>query len=105
MSEDRIGKLNRILEKDPNDSFARYALGLEMAGKGETQLAVSLFQEVIQRNPAYIPAYQQLGYAYEKLGRRADALETFRRGIEAATQQNDLHARGEMQEALDELDS
>lgn len=105
MSDDRIGKLKRILENEPNDSFARYALGLEMAGKGETQVAVSIFQEVIHRDPAYIPAYQQLGYAYEKLGRRADAAETFRRGIEVAAQQNDLHARSEMQEALDELES
>lgn len=103
MTEERIGKLKRILEQDPNDSFARYALGLEFAGKGETQLAVSLFQEVIQRDPVYIAAYQQLGYAYEKLERRAEAIDAFRRGIEAATQQNDMHARSEMQEALDEL--
>ncbi len=105
MSEERIGKLKRILEQDPSDSFARYALGLEVAGKGETQLAVSVFQEVIQRDPTYIPAYQQLGYAYEKLGRRAEAIDAFRRGIEAATQQNDMHARSEMQEALDELNT
>jgi len=28
---------------------------------------------------------------------------SIRRGIEVATQQNDMHARSEMQEALDEL--
>ncbi|MBI2619261.1 MAG: hypothetical protein HYW57_04205 [Ignavibacteriales bacterium] len=104
MNEERIAKLKRLLDQDPGDSFTRYALGLEFAGKDETRLAISFFQEVIRRDPTYVPAYQQLGYAFQKLERRNDAVEVLRRGIEVATKLNDMHARNEMEEALNELE-
>ena len=103
MSDQRIAKLKEFLANDPNDPFTRYALALEYAGKGDTERAVSMLEALIQSDPKYIPAYQQLGYAYQKLGRSDDAKEIFSRGIQAATQAGDLHARSEMQEALDEL--
>lgn len=101
MSSDRIAKLQEFLAKDPNDSFTRYALALEYAGRGELDLAVSILSDLLQRDPKYIPAYQQLGYAYQKLDRRDDARAILERGIRAATEQGDLHARSEMQDALD----
>ncbi len=104
MSDERIAKLKEFLIKDPNDSFTRYALALEHAGRGETELAASMLKDLLQRDPKYIPAYQQLGYAYQKLERRDDAIEIFKRGIQVATEQGDLHARSEMQDALDELE-
>jgi Tfp pilus assembly protein PilF len=52
-----------------------------------------------------MPAYQQLGYLYQKLGRREEAVSAFRRGMEIATQQGDDHARSEMQDALDDMES
>lgn len=104
MSDRRIAKLKEFLAKDPNDSFTRYALALEHAGRGEIELAVSMLNDLLQRDPKYVPAYQQLGYAYQKLERRDDAIEIFKRGIQAAAEQGDLHARSEMQDALDELE-
>ncbi len=103
MSRDRIAKLQEFLDKDPNDSFTRYALALEYAGRGELDLTVSILSDLLQRDPKYIPAYQQLGYAYQKLDRRDDARAILERGIRAATEQGDLHARSEMQDALDQL--
>ena len=104
MSALRIDKLKEFLAKDPNDSFTRYALALEYAGHGETEQAVLMLEELVQHDPKYIPTYQQLGYAYQKLERRDDAIAMFKRGIQAATEQGDLHARSEMQDALDELE-
>lgn len=103
MNEERIGKLKELLEQDPNDSFSRYALALEYAGQGERQIAVSLLQEVIQRDPTYVAAYQQLGYNYSSLGRVEDARVILNEGIAKATEAGDNHARSEMQEALDDL--
>lgn len=103
MKADRIAQLKEFLENDPNDSFTRYALALEYAGLGEVQIAVSLLLEVIERDPAYVPAYQQLGYQYLKLDRREEAGQVLQRGIEVAREQNDPHAQREMQDALDEL--
>ena len=103
MSGDRIAKLHEFLAKDPNDSFTCYALALEYAGRGETERCVSMLEALVRNDPAYIPAYQQLGYAYQKLNRREEAVAIFQRGIKAATQAGDHHAQSEMQEALDEL--
>lgn len=104
MSSNRIAKLQEFLAKDPNDSFTRYALALEHAGRGETELAVSMLQDLIRIDPTYVPAYQQLGYAFQKLDRRDDARAILERGIRAATEQGDLHARSEMQDVLDDLE-
>jgi len=103
MTQDRIAQLKEFLENDPGDSFTRYALALEYAGLGEIQIAISMLLEVIERDPAYVPAYQQLGYQYQKLDRRSEAEQVFKRGIEVAREQNDVHAQREMQDALDEL--
>jgi hypothetical protein len=39
------------------------------------------------------------------LGRKADAAAVYRRGVEAATRKGDLHARGELESALNEIES
>jgi Tfp pilus assembly protein PilF len=104
MRKERIAKLHALLERDPNDSFSRYALALEYAGLSDTNRAIQLLLEVLERNPLYVPAFQQLGYLYQRIGEREKAVDMFRRGIGVAAQQGDHHARSEMQEALDELE-
>ena len=104
MKEQRIGKLKALLEQDPNDSFSRYALALEYAGANDSNQALVLLEDHVTRDPSYVPAYQQLGYLYEKLGRLQNAAAAFNKGIEIAVQQGDRHAQSEMQDALDSLE-
>lgn len=104
MREERIAKLRDFLAKNPRDSFSRYALALEYAGQGEIERAIVFLEELLRDDPTYVPAYQQLGYMYQKLERRDDAIAVLKRGMEVAVTQGDLHARDEMQEALDELE-
>jgi tetratricopeptide (TPR) repeat protein len=103
MREERIAKLKALLEQDPNDSFSRYALALELAAIDKNPEALALLENLLQRDRLYIPAYQQLGYMYQKLGRSEEAVSSFKRGIEIATQQGDHHAQSEMQDALDDM--
>jgi Tfp pilus assembly protein PilF len=105
MKEDRIAKLKALLERESNDSFSRYALALEYAGANEPAQALALLEDLVQRDQSYVPAYQQLGYLYQKLGRMEEAISAFRRGMEIAAQQDDQHARREMQDALDDMES
>jgi Tfp pilus assembly protein PilF len=105
MREDRIAKLKALLARESNDSFGRYALALEYAGANDLAQALALLEDLVQRDQSYMPAYQQLGYLYQKLGRREEAVSAFRRGMEIATQQGDDHARSEMQDALDDMES
>jgi Tfp pilus assembly protein PilF len=101
MRDERIAKLKEFLARNPNDSFSRYALAMELAGSGQTHQAAALLEELIDSDPTYVPAYQQLGYLYQTLDRRDDAVAILTRGMQVATEQGDLHARDEMQEALD----
>lgn len=103
MREERIARLRTLLEQDPDDSFSRYALALEYAALDKNAEALALLENLIQRDPSYVPSYQQLGYLYQKLGQSVEAATAFKRGIEIATQQGDHHARSEMQDALDEM--
>jgi Tfp pilus assembly protein PilF len=105
MKEARIAKLKALLEKEPGDSFTMYALALEYAGMNDPVQASTLLEDLVARDRAYVPAYQQLGYLYEKLGRREDAASMFKRGIIVAGEQKDHHAQREMQDALDEMES
>jgi Tfp pilus assembly protein PilF len=105
MREERIAKLKALLARESNDSFSRYALALEYAGANDLAPALTLLEDLVQRDQSYVPAYQQLGYLYQKLGRREEAVSAFRRGMEIAIQQDDHHARSEMQDALDDMES
>ncbi len=104
MNQERMAKLKVLLEKDPADSFTRYALALEYASHGEHRIALAYLRELLDLDPKYVAAYQQLGTSLAGLGNREDAAEVLKKGISVATEQGDLHARSEMQQALDELD-
>jgi tetratricopeptide (TPR) repeat protein len=103
MREERITKLKALLEQDPNDSFSGYALALEYAALNNTAEALAMLENLLQRDHLYVPAYQQVGYLYLKLGRSEEAVSAFKRGIEIAAQLGDHHARSEMQDALDDI--
>jgi hypothetical protein len=52
----------------------------------------------------YVPGYLQAGQALVRLGRINEAAALFRDGIAVARQQGDLHALGEMEGMLAELE-
>ncbi len=104
MSRSRLEALKEFLEKEPNDSFTRYALALEHQSLGQTETAIALLTEVLQRDPNYIPAYHQLGQLYTKLNKTQEAKEIYRKGIDMAGAVGEMHERDEMQEELEELE-
>ena len=40
IDQSRVTALEEILKENPNDAFARYALGVEYSGAGETEAAL-----------------------------------------------------------------
>lgn len=103
MSASRLDSLLQYLQKDPHDSFTRYAIALEYVSEGEVQTGIEYLEDLIKRDPGYIGAYQQLGLLYERVDRRNDAVAVLKRGIEVASQSGDTHAAAEMRAAIDEL--
>jgi predicted Zn-dependent protease len=95
--------LEEFVVHDPNDSFSRYALALELEKDGRVKEAVPQLEEVIARDPSYVAAYQQLGRLLAQTGLSDEARDAYHRGIEIATASGDQKARSEMQEALETL--
>jgi thioredoxin-like negative regulator of GroEL len=96
--------LEEFVAQDPDDSFSRYALALELEKEGNNQGAVPQLQEVLARDPGYVAAYYQLGRLLAKTGILDEARDVYRRGLVAATAANDQRARSEIQEALETLE-
>ncbi len=100
----RIETLESFVTVDPNDSFSRYALALELVKAGRGDDAMLHFKEVLARDSAYVAAYYQLGGLLAKSGHVDEARDVYRRGLDAATAAADQRTRSEIQEALDALD-
>jgi len=103
MGANRMEILLSMVEKNPQDSFARYGLAMEYANTGDLERAIAEYRALIGFNPDYAAAYFHGGQALEKLGRVEEARDIYEKGIEAASRTGDQHTRSELQAALDML--
>ena len=95
--------LEEFVASDPDDSFSRYALALELEKEERAVEAVAQLQEVIARDPNYVAAYYHLGRVLGRMGQLEDARAIYRRGLDTAAAAGDQKTRSEIQEALDML--
>ncbi len=101
----RLKQLAQNIRKNPDDTFSKFALGLEFLKMGNNQDALSLFKNIEKNDPDYVGLYYHLGKLYTEIGENNMALNTYKKGIQIAESQNDAHARNELQAALFELES
>jgi tetratricopeptide (TPR) repeat protein len=99
----RVMALQEILKENPNDAFARYALGLEYSGAGETEAALSEFQKLLTADPDYTNGYFMSAQVLDRAGRGGEARAMLEKGIESARRTNNRHAQSEMEAMLEEL--
>jgi Tfp pilus assembly protein PilF len=100
---DRIGKLKEFLQKDPHDAFVKHALALEYVKLGEDVAARRLWEEVLERDPAYVGSYYHLGKLLERTGEKELAMEWYQRGMMAAGTAGEKRAYNELQAAYEDL--
>lgn len=100
MPQDRLTHLLQFYEEDPNDPFTRFALAQEYVKRGEPEKALGIYEKLTIDHPDYVGTYYHLGKLYEGLGRKEQAIATYRTGIAAAQRLRDFHARAELQDAL-----
>ena len=100
---DRIATFRSFIEKSPSDPFPRYGLAMEHKRRGELAEAWAVFEELLEKFPDYLPTYLMAGGTLVALDRKADAAETYRKGVEVATRRQDQHARRELEGALLEI--
>ncbi len=97
---DRIDQISDMLNKDPKDSFLRYALALEYEKVGDSKKAIQLIKALIESDEEYLGAYYKLGQLHEEKNDPKTAITIYKKGIELAEKQNDVKAKGELNEAL-----
>ena len=99
-----IKKLEAYLQDDPDDTFSKFALALEYKKIGDFSRAVSLFEEIHDKDPDYVGTYYHLGKLYDELNENKKAVSTYKEGIEKASETNETKALSELKTALMELE-
>jgi len=101
---ERVATLKQVLDANPNDAFARYALGLEYSGSGETDAALAEFQRLLAAHPDYTNGYFMAAQTLVRADRSDEARAMLQQGIESARRTRNQHAQAEMEGMLDELE-
>lgn len=100
---DRINKLKEYLITSPADSFLQHALALEYIKIGEDGEARKLFENLLERDAAYIGSYYHLAKLLERTGNNAEAIQWYEKGMAAAKKAGDQHSYNELQGAYEDL--
>jgi hypothetical protein len=104
MEKSRRQFLEDALRENPDNTFARYGLALELA-KNEPASAWNHFAYLLLHQPEYSATYYQAGMFLINQGRLDEARKVLAAGVEVTGRQGKQHAQRELQAALDELDS
>ncbi len=105
VDESRVAALQETLKANPDDAFARYALGLEYSGAGDTDAALAEFSRLLSVHPDYTNGYFMAAQTLERAGRIDESRTMLGQGIESARRTNNRHTLSEMEAMLEELDS
>jgi tetratricopeptide (TPR) repeat protein len=97
---ERLEQLQRMLQREPNDTFLLYGIAMEHKKLNDPAAALEYFDRVTQLDPCYCYAYHQKGLVHESQGDTDAARQAYREGIQAAITKGDDHARGEIEAAL-----
>lgn len=79
-----IASLNDLVAAAPNDKYVLYLAGKWFSDQNKPQRAVSLFEKVLQLDPAFTPVLNRLGYAYAANGDLQKAIDLMQRYVAAA---------------------
>jgi len=96
--------LEEALRQNPDNTFARYGLAMELA-KTEPEAAWIHFEYLLTRHPEYSATYYQAGMFLLSQGRRDDARKVLATGVDVTERRGKQHAQHELQAALDDLES
>jgi tetratricopeptide (TPR) repeat protein len=101
----RREKIEEMLREDPEDTFLRYSLAMELCSEQQADSALELLKQLCELQPAYVPAFFRSAQILADQDRIDAARGFLRDGIEHARLQGDLHAAAEMGEMLSDLGS
>lgn len=99
----RADQLKAMLEKDPDDVFLNFSLGMEYKSAGDAENALRQFDRVIELDAEYLSAYIRKGEVLVGLQRYDDAKASLMRAADVARQSGDQHMLENINELLEQL--
>ncbi len=100
--DERIERFKHMTDADPDNELGHFSLGKAYYEAGQFTEATASFSRAVELNPILTKAYQFLGEAYDKLGKRKKAIELLTRGVTVADKQGDRMPRDKMAGLLKE---
>jgi len=73
--------LREVAEKEPDNEFAQYNLGIFSFQTGQFGKAAKRFEEVVRINPVSVNGYYYLGLSQAKLNLRKEAVTSFQKAL------------------------
>ena len=104
MQNTRIDKLLEFYNQNPKDSFVVYALATEFVAVGDDEKALTFYLDLLITDPDYVATYYHLGKLYARRGQEAEALATYKTGMQKALAKKDNHSFAELQNAHTNLE-
>lgn len=92
----------QLIERAPNFAEAYNQRAIALFAEGKFEESAADCQRVIARNPYHIGALSGMGQCYLILGRRADALATFKQALKVQPYSTDLRERVALLEAAED---
>ena len=99
----RREKIKAMLAEDPEDTFLRYSLAMELRSEGDHTSSLEILEKLTRETPPCIPAFFMAAQQLVDLDQIEDARDYLRSGIDQARAQGDTHAAAEMSELLSSL--
>ncbi len=102
MSESsRIEQFKKMAHDDPGNELGHLSLGREYHAQGQWEPAIASLRRALEINPNLGRAYQLLGEAELRAGRKVDAIQTWTRGVTVAHERGEFAPRDEMVRQLE----
>ena len=103
-ADNRLAQLLHLLRQDPDEPFLLFAIAKEEEKRSDDIAAATYYQRLVDEHPDYLATYYHFGKCLERQNRLTEAASIFKKGLDVAELQKDLHTRGELQSALDLLE-
>lgn len=99
----KIERLKAVLDHDPTDEVALFALGKAYLKIKTYENAVAALERCIAVKPEYSAAYQALAVALHKAGQTERSIEICRKGIEVSAAKGDLMVTNQLRHFLEQI--
>ena len=98
MKEQRIKQLEKYLENDPEDTFSKYALAMELK-EDDPKRTRQLYDDLLMNHAHYTGTYYHAAAFFSELGEREKAESIYLKGIEVIAQTDEANALRELKNA------